>query len=761
MQNWVEVGKAQDGHTMLLGDVMARSGLYILGKPGMGKSALMVNLAKQYIENEKGLFFLDPHGDAIDDFLKITTFPNKNGVYLIDFNSQYSFGINLLHCSNPTDLTAVMDTYTGAYNVFYKLWEDEWGPWLQLILQNVLWVFIENQEFTLAEIPMFLNPVYEDFRNYLLSTVKLNSACVDFWKHEFLARRERDQQARVDAALTRVNTLLTHRYVRDIIGQKETTIDFKKVVHTVQTLLIKLSANLAEDIKKFIGTVLVSELLHAVRNRNELFRTFHYCIFVDEFQNFATSDDFRAVITEGRKFGVSTVLAHQERYGQFADQQKLMGATLAAANKVFFQLTVKDAGELAPEITDVVKETEKRREAQLLPSPHAVEDVWDRGHPNQYATVIRNKYFWIVDLLKTRPNESYYAFDWSMVKPGLIENTNTFVLGDGEYHEELRTTPQMIREGLAILNKYYYDCMVNGWDDHFATETEVAIMFQAVMKLGRIFGFFPSMRIYKKPDPRHTFANIPLTERDRKYLEEFYKNTQSDQRRDTWGTLNFLTPQENPPLTELIRLAANMKVYREKNLPEYNKVHSEACKEYVAHMAIIPMQSLLGVDFQKIPYETRLPYFQRVVQQISWQISELQNFIVNCFLIIPYTLAREPIKVQSGRYDESLKFERTQQDMINEKAIELASLPRFTAYAKLLYELPPDNEQWVWTGKIQTNPLPRRDNDQYGQALANGLSLMKVRTGIEEEISKRQEKWRRIETTTPNTPPEEAPPTRF
>jgi hypothetical protein len=34
--------------------------------------------------------------------------------------------------------------------VFFKLWEEYWGVWLQLILQNVLWAFIENPEYTLA-----------------------------------------------------------------------------------------------------------------------------------------------------------------------------------------------------------------------------------------------------------------------------------------------------------------------------------------------------------------------------------------------------------------------------------------------------------------------------------------------------------------------------------------------------------------------------------------------------------------------------------
>src|SRR5207249_1569312 len=98
--------------------------------------------------------------------------------------------------------------------------------------------------------------------------------------------------------------------------------------------LFKLSANLPEDIKKFIGTILVSELLHGVRNKSEAQRH-QCCIFIDEFQNFSSSEDVRTLITEGRKFGAATTFAHQERFGQFADNQKLMGATLAAVNKVF------------------------------------------------------------------------------------------------------------------------------------------------------------------------------------------------------------------------------------------------------------------------------------------------------------------------------------------------------------------------------------------------------------------------------------------
>jgi hypothetical protein len=41
---------------LILSDVARRSGLYVLGKPGMGKSVLLTNLIAQDIEQGHGLF---------------------------------------------------------------------------------------------------------------------------------------------------------------------------------------------------------------------------------------------------------------------------------------------------------------------------------------------------------------------------------------------------------------------------------------------------------------------------------------------------------------------------------------------------------------------------------------------------------------------------------------------------------------------------------------------------------------------------------
>lgn len=63
------LGEKQDNSLLLICDNERRSGLYILGRTRTGKSWLIVNLLLQDIENGHGVFFIDPHGTAIDDLL--------------------------------------------------------------------------------------------------------------------------------------------------------------------------------------------------------------------------------------------------------------------------------------------------------------------------------------------------------------------------------------------------------------------------------------------------------------------------------------------------------------------------------------------------------------------------------------------------------------------------------------------------------------------------------------------------------------------
>ena len=246
------------------------------------------------MQNGHGLFFLDPHGNGISQLIAANrgTRPHQQPVVLDPTDGTHSFGINLLACSDVSSRDARRDTYTKAYGSFARIWEDDFTarPWLQLFIQNTIYAFIENPGCTLAEVPLFFDPIREDFRRHIVANVRYNEAVASFWQSEFF-RPPRNQQERFEAALTRVNTLLGHEDVIHILGQQRTTIDFSKILDEQRIVLFRLSAYLPIDIKRFIGTIILSELLHAVRKRSTA-NPPQFCIFVDEVQHFATSEDF-------------------------------------------------------------------------------------------------------------------------------------------------------------------------------------------------------------------------------------------------------------------------------------------------------------------------------------------------------------------------------------------------------------------------------------------------------------------------------------
>lgn len=386
--NGVILGHAIDtGERITLGEIEHRSGLYVLGKPGMGKSTLLVSLMVQYIKHGHGLLFLDPHGDAIDDLInRCDSERMENSFRLLDpQHEERSFGINLFSCKDITSWRQREDTYSKARWVFKKLFEKEIGekPWLELIIEYTLYAFIENQEYTLNEVPRFLTN--QAFRNHLVGNIKYEPQIAEFWQYSF-------KQKQAEAFHTRVTTLLGDTALRHIVSQRESTIDFAKIMQDREIVLVKLSTTLAPDVKKFIGTILINELIHAVQQRQYIpvDQRHQFCIFVDEMQDFTSFEDFSTLINEARKFGIATTFAHQERYGQLSEDKKIQGATAVAANKIFFQTTARDSQELAPEYAKPPP-TEIKREPVLAISLDLFPTLL-RGHDNPQIREFTRRY---------------------------------------------------------------------------------------------------------------------------------------------------------------------------------------------------------------------------------------------------------------------------------------------------------------------------------------------------------------------------------
>jgi hypothetical protein len=189
----------ENGEFLSLSDSARQFGLYILGRPPVGKSWLIVNLILSDIKAGHGVFFLDPHGDAITDLLYSSELDNR--FLLLDpQNTEGAFRINVLECADLEDARARSYTFTKANVVFDKLCKNtfEKKPWLQLILQNTIYAFIENEWYTIAEFPLFLRD--SAFRAYIVNNIRYNRQVKDYWLNTFASKTRRDRQAIMEAA---------------------------------------------------------------------------------------------------------------------------------------------------------------------------------------------------------------------------------------------------------------------------------------------------------------------------------------------------------------------------------------------------------------------------------------------------------------------------------------------------------------------------------------------------------------------------------
>ena len=179
-----------------------------------------------------------------------------------------------------------------------------------------------------------------------------------------------EQLDHADSTLNKLDELLQPLTV-NIVGQSTSTIDLQKIMDEGKILLVKLSAQL-DSVTSLIGSVLIALLLKAAYGRPANKRR-QFNLYADEFQRFA-NEDFATLLTEARKFGIATTIAHQARY-QPGMTDGIRATSLSTKNLVVFKVNSQDGDELAGEF-DITpeeaweEELEKERVDVRRPQRH-------------------------------------------------------------------------------------------------------------------------------------------------------------------------------------------------------------------------------------------------------------------------------------------------------------------------------------------------------------------------------------------------------
>ncbi len=299
-----------------ISDEDRRRHFYVIGQTGTGKTNFLVSLINQDIQDGKGIAFLDPHGDAVEHILGLIPKERYDDVILFDPTSlKRPMGLNMLEYDfdRPEQKTFIVNEMIGILDKLYDL-KRTGGPAFEQYMRNALLLLMEdapNEPATLMEVPRVFSD--SEYRNKKLNRIN-NATVINFWRKQAeKAGGEASLENITPYVTSKFNNFIANDYMRVIVGQKESSFNFRKAMDSGKILLVNLSkGKIGELNANLLGMIVVGKIMMAALGRadvdEEKRRDFN--LFIDEFQNF-TTDSISTILSEARKYKLSLTVAHQ------------------------------------------------------------------------------------------------------------------------------------------------------------------------------------------------------------------------------------------------------------------------------------------------------------------------------------------------------------------------------------------------------------------------------------------------------------------
>jgi len=495
-----------------------RQGVYLLGGNGTGKTTMVENMVLSDIQNGLGVAVVEPHGDLTARILAGIPRPRINDtVYLDAEDWENPFGLNIFEVPEPRNIRTEAAVASFVSHTFEVLWSAGFEtPRLMQNLRAVSRTLISNPGSTFADIPALYGS--EEVRARMLANVT-NPMVLAFWE-EYERMNFRDRRAFTESTLNKVTAFLDEPMIQHILAQSRTTINFRYIMDNSRILLIKLSPQF-EEASRLIGAVIIGKLLMTAFSRTDTpendRRQFN--LYCDEFRRFASSD-FATLISEARKFHISTILSHQT-LTQLSEQNR--ASALGAGNIIVFRVSGDDSRVLSRSFDTTPARIINGEEVVRAPVADVITHLVRRGHDDPRIARFAQTYLTSLERMFNKPPGPFgpqYSASYSYT----LDRT-------------ISLSPQQVIRGRELLNESLYQAMLEKRSDlHIPTlalyilavaqeDSREYILSKWVTKSFREFtGFKPGAEKFGKP-----WFTTPLKSQD--YISQI---TQSWKKRYVW-----------------------------------------------------------------------------------------------------------------------------------------------------------------------------------------------------------------------------------
>lgn len=653
------IGRQADNRSIpvhLEASARARS-TYVIGIQGTGKSTLLESVARWDMANGDGLVFLDPHSTSVLQLLdQVPGRAVDDVIYWNPADRDFPFGLNPFYCPNPDDYDRRADNFISALSSVGDYAQVFSGAArMKDLLHHLALAFVVNQGSTLSDAARFLTDgVFR--RRFFAALDRAGYGHIREYWEEFGYLSDAERERRTESSLNKLRPFQRDLLMRRIFSQPTPSIDMRWAMDTGKIVLVNLNREaLGEENASLIGAFIIHDLLTAALSRVNVAaidrRPFH--IIADEFQLYM-STAFSMLISEGRKFGVDVMVAHQFR-AQLSDA-RTRGATTAVGNLIVFQVNGEDARELSASFDIVIPApTVTNLKPRKSFSPAALRHIQEHGHVNGK---IIERYQALVEAIE--------AF---------ISYAQNHEFAEGENYSQVVDTTRA--HYTRLIDAVLYDAM-NGtppWD----FERLISDLYDPLIPtIVRILGPAPD-NIYRAVDSYYR-ANRAVYPHDETYLQRAASARSEWMFTDRidWSTYVYLLDKYKKATTieyerlDAIRLRGMMTGELLDHLNEWKKAYLEK--------HVLPFWPKRGHALSKRNYSEVLPLFQP--HRLYW-LFELELEIASLVVLLASDLKLEPAFVSTGQMEPAQEQVRTHADVQAEIANALANLPRYHARCKL------------------------------------------------------------------------------